>query len=92
MLRKVLGVLAFVSMFGFAVSISFAFYYFVLMLRNLKPEHKITANFLAPIAFFLPHLWNQSGNMARIKFLISILLCLLFLCAIALAFALAPRS
>ena len=71
MLRAVLGSLCLAG--GF-VSIALMVYYFFFTLGSVKPDKKRYLRFLGPLAFFLPQLWDEGGNRARLKLLLSTLL------------------
>jgi hypothetical protein len=45
-------------------------YYFPLMLRGAKPEARSLVHNFAPFAIFFPSFWDESGNKARVRFLI----------------------
>jgi hypothetical protein len=67
--------------FAFAggfLSVFFILYYFYTMLANVRPEKRNRMQLLGPFSFLLPNLWNDKGNSARIKLLISMFLFALF--------------
>ncbi len=64
MLRVVLGSLCLVG--GF-VSTALMLYYFFFMLGSVKPEKRLYLTFLGPFALFLPQLWDEGGNRARLR-------------------------
>jgi hypothetical protein len=49
------------------------------MAANLKPEKRLFGHFIGPLAPFFPQLFSETGNVYRRRFLISILLCVLFM-------------
>ena len=52
-----------------------ALYYFFFPLGSIKPDKKRYMNFLGPLGFFVPRSWyDEGGNRARVRLLLSILL------------------
>jgi hypothetical protein len=49
-------------------------YYFFFTLGSAKPDKKRYLPFLGPFAFFLPQLWDDGGNKARVRLFLSVLL------------------
>ena len=71
MLRVVIGGLCLVG--GF-VSTALMLYYFFFMLGSVKPEKKRYLPFLGPFALFIPQLWDEGGNRARVRVFVFALL------------------
>ena len=69
-----LRVLGIASLVGGILSILFAIYYWVVMHANVIPAKKKFLPFTGPLQFILPHLWNEAGNRARIKLILSFLI------------------
>jgi hypothetical protein len=57
---------------------------FFSMVGSAKPEKKTLLPFLGPLLFFIPQLWDEMGNRARIRLIICILLFVIFFGALTL--------
>ena len=73
-MRIFLGVLAFMCLAGAAASILFGIYYGTMMHGNVKPGAKPLLPFTGPFQLLIPQLWNEEGNRARTRLIISLLL------------------
>ena len=71
MLRVILGSLCLIG--GF-VATALMVYYLLFTLGSVKPDKKRYSQFLGPIALFIPHLYDEGGNRARVRLLFAILL------------------
>jgi len=71
MLRVFLGSLC---LTGGIVSTGLMLYHFFFMLGCVKPEKKRYLPFLGPFVFFLPQLWDEAGNRARVRVFVFALL------------------
>jgi hypothetical protein len=49
-------------------------YYFFAMHAGARAEKKHILPFLGPFQLFIPQLWDERGNRARIRLIVSILL------------------
>jgi len=74
MLKGILGVSYLVCLFGGMIFTLLALYYLFVMLFNAKLERRRLLPFLGPLLLFLPQLWNDRGNGARIKVIVYIVL------------------
>ncbi len=66
---KAVVLFAFVGAF---LSALLMIYYTFVMFSGVKPEKRNWMNLLGPLSLFLPSLWNDEANSARLKLLISI--------------------
>ena len=82
--RIFLFVVYLICMAGGVASTLFAIYYFFTMHANVKPGAKPLIPFTGPFQFFIPQLWNQEGNRARVRLIVSLLLFGLFVGAVFL--------
>ncbi len=60
------------------VSVLLMLYYFLFMLGSVRQDKKRYAPFLGPLTLFIPHLYDEAGNKARLKFaiyLVAFLMC-----------------
>jgi hypothetical protein len=78
LIRVLAGAATLICLIGGVVSILFALYYFFAMHAGVRPEKKYIVPFLWPFQLFIPQLWRESGNRARVRFLISVLLFCIF--------------
>ena len=58
---------------GAIPSIIAACYYLFLLRSDIRPERRMFAYLVAPVAIFLPQFWNERGNTYRRRFLISLI-------------------
>lgn len=65
--------MALICLIGGITSTVFMIYYFFAMHVGVRPERKQALPFLGPFQLFVPQLWDESGNRARIRLVISIL-------------------
>lgn len=72
--RLALGIFGVACFLGCFVSTATTLYYFFFMLGSVKPEKKQYLRYLGPFMFFLPQLWDEGGNRARIRAFLSALL------------------
>jgi hypothetical protein len=68
---------------GGVASFMMASYNFVVMLAGVKQEAKRFINYLGPLAFIFPQLYDELGNRARVKALISIVLMIISIAGFA---------
>ncbi|MGJ4925875.1 hypothetical protein ACQR1I_11185 [Bradyrhizobium sp. HKCCYLS2038] len=59
-------------------------YSFIFMLGCARPETKRQLPMLGPLILFLPSLWSEEGNRARMRVLISV--CVFAVCYVCAAF------
>ena len=64
MLRRILGS---IFLIGGIVSAILMLYHLIFMFGCVKPEKKHYATLLGPFSFFIPNLWTEAGNAARLK-------------------------
>ena len=77
-MRTFLGVLYFICLASGFASTLFVVYYFMRMHQNVKHRAKPFVPFTGPFQLLIPRLWNEEGNVARIKLIVSLLLFGLF--------------
>jgi hypothetical protein len=70
----VVKIIATAFMVLWAASFILFMYNFVVMLGGVKQEKKRLINFLGPLAFAFPQLYDDIGNRARVKAIIYIFL------------------
>lgn len=70
MLRQIVGLLC---LGGCLLSTASILYYFFSMLAGVKPGKKRLAQAVGPFMLFMPQLWDEAGNRARIRTLFSAL-------------------
>lgn len=83
MIRSALGVLGITCLFGGILSTFFMIYYLIVMHSCVRPEKKRILPFLGALQLFLPQMWNERGNRARTRLMISILAFAFFFSAVA---------
>ena len=74
MARQAIGILYFVCLVGGIVATLCMLYYFALMQKGVKGEKKSLTNVLGPLSLFIPQVFDEQGNQARIKMLYFMLL------------------
>jgi hypothetical protein len=72
-----------VFLIGAAMSLLFSIYNFIVMLAGVKQEKKKIINFLGPFILFIPQLYDDIGNKARLRALLYIVLMVVFVIAVA---------
>ena len=68
LLTQISGV---ICILGGMASTMVMIYNFIFMLGCVRPEMKRYLPFLGPLILFLPFLWSEDGNRARVRALIS---------------------
>ena len=66
------------------MSVLSAIYYFLVMQGSVRQERKPLLPFLGPFQLIIPQLWNATGNQARIRLIICLLLFGIFFGALTL--------
>jgi hypothetical protein len=61
-------------------------YYFFSMMAGIRQEKRAVAQFLGPLILFMPHLFNEEGNSARLRTAICLFLLAVCFGAIAVTF------
>jgi hypothetical protein len=75
---------------GAAISLLLFICNFIVMLAGLKQEKKKIINFLGPMILFLPQLYDDIGNRARLWALLNILLMLICGTVVTFAYSYSP--
>jgi hypothetical protein len=75
---------------GAGISLLLYIYNFVVMLAGVKQEKKKVINFLGPLILFMPELYDDIGNRARLRALIYIGLMLLCVAVVVFAYSYPP--
>jgi Na+/melibiose symporter-like transporter len=70
MVSKVLGILYLVLVLGGVISTCLMGYFFLSMLGSARPDKRHHLKFMGPAILFLPNVWTDLGNKARIRTLI----------------------
>jgi len=83
-IRMLIVFLGILCLIGGIASVVFMIYYFFAMHAGVREERRNILPFLGPFQFFIPQLWNERGNRARIKLLICFLLFFAFFGALTL--------
>ena len=84
--RILLGLLSALCIIGAIISVVFMIYYFFAMHAGVREERRNILPFLGPFQLFIPQLWDERGNRARVRLIICILLFGAFFGATALIF------
>jgi len=56
---------------GLLIALAFMIWFFSEMKSHVRPEKEPLAYFLGPAIFFMSVLWDEEGNKARARFLVS---------------------
>lgn len=89
-IRMLLGFFGILCLVGGIVSVVFMIYYFFAMHAGVREERRHIIPFLGPFQLFIPQLWDERGNRARIRLLICFLLFFAFFGAVMLILRLRP--
>jgi hypothetical protein len=73
LLRLFLTALGLMCLFGGMISALLMVYYMFAMHGSVKPDKRPLLPFLGPFQLVLPQLWDEIGNRARVRFMISAL-------------------
>jgi hypothetical protein len=79
MMRMLLGIVGLMCIVGGTVSTLLMVYYFFVMHGNVKPKAKPFIPFTGPFQLFIPQLWNEQGNSARMKLIVSLCFMVFFI-------------
>lgn len=66
-MRALVGAASFICLIGGSVSIVLMLYYLFAMHAGVRAERMYLLPFLGPFQLFIPQLWDESGNRARIR-------------------------